>query len=145
MNIKDMKIGILGLARSGIAAAYKIKELGGNPFLSEYLPENKIENADYLKKKFICEFGGHSDKIFSYETIIVSPGIPLTLPIMQKLKANGNELISEIEFGFRIKNPKSKIIAVTGSNGKSTTVSLIAHILQNKLFNQLSNLIIDFR
>ena len=130
MNIKDMKIGILGLARSGIAAAYKIKELGGNPFLSEFKSENEIADSEKIKRNFRCEFGGHSDKLFKNELIIVSPGIPLNIPIIQKLKDKKIKLISEIEFGFLLKNQASKIIAVTGSNGKSTTVSLIHHILQ---------------
>lgn len=123
------KIGVLGLAKSGLSAALKAKELGYEVFISEYksiaecdVEINKLEGIKY-------EFGGHSDEILNYQTVVVSPGIPLTTPIIGKLQANGNELISEIEFGYRIKHPGTKIIAVTGSNGKSTTVSLIYHIL----------------
>lgn len=123
------KIGILGIAKSGLSAAIKAKDLGYDVFISEYkdLAEcdvtlRQLEGLEY-------EFGGHTDKILEYPQIIVSPGIPLTTSIIKKLKDNGNELMSEIEFGFRIKHPATKIIAVTGSNGKSTTVSLIYHIL----------------
>ena len=124
-------IAIMGLARSGIAAAYKIKSMGGSSFLSEYTEQNSIQDASSLINSSDCEFGGHTEKLFDYKTIIVSPGIPLSIPIIKKLRENGNELISEIEFGFRIKNPDSNIIAVTGSNGKSTTVSLIHHFLKS--------------
>ncbi|MCD4818234.1 MAG: UDP-N-acetylmuramoyl-L-alanine--D-glutamate ligase [Candidatus Cloacimonetes bacterium] len=130
-------IAILGLARSGIAAAYKIKSMNGAPFLSEFRKQNKVKDSTSLIRDFDCEFGGHTDRLFDFKTIIVSPGIPLLIPIIKKLKKNGNELISEIEFGFRIKNSDSKIIAVTGSNGKSTTVSLIHHFLKSAGFNSI--------
>ena len=124
------KIAILGLARSGIAAAYKIKNLGGTPFLSDLQPKEKISNAKFLLEDFDCEFGGHTQKLYDYDTFIVSPGIPLNSPIILELKKRNKKLISEIEFGYLIKEKKSKIIAITGSNGKSTTVSLVHHILQ---------------
>ena len=135
MNVKNFKFGILGMARSGMAAAYKIKQLGGNPFLSEIKTEDKIKNSQKIKNNFECEFNGHTDRILDKGIIIVSPGIPLDIPILQKAKQKNIKLISEIEFGFLIKHPSSKIIAVTGSNGKSTTVSLIHHILQTRGYN----------
>ncbi len=128
---KNKKYGILGLARSGIAAAYKLKELGVIPFLSELRPQTDIPNAENLKKDFPCEFGGHTDKLLNCDCLIVSPGIPLNTSILQKAKERQIELISEIELGYQIKADDSKIIAVTGSNGKSTTVSLIHHILKS--------------
>ena len=124
-----VKFGILGMAKSGIAAAYKIKELGGKPFLSEFLPKEKIVHHQNITRDFDCEFGGHSDKILNCDTIIVSPGIPLNIPVLKKAKEQNINIIGEIEFGFSIKSANSKIIAVTGSNGKSTTVSLIHHTL----------------
>ena len=127
---KTKKYGILGMARSGIAAAYKIKEMGGEAYLSELQWKDKIPLATQLIKDFPCEFGGHTNKLLSCDCLIVSPGIPLSVPILVKARENGIELISEIEFGFQIKSPDSKIIAVTGSNGKSTTASLIANILK---------------
>jgi UDP-N-acetylmuramoylalanine--D-glutamate ligase len=123
------KYGILGMARSGIAAAYKIKELGGSAFLSEKQWKDKIPASNQLMQDFPCEFGGHTNKLLNCDCLIVSPGIPLTIPVLVEAKAKGIELISEIEFGYQIKAPDSKIIAVTGSNGKSTTASLIHHIL----------------
>lgn len=133
----NKKYGILGMARSGIAAAYKIKELGGNAFLSEIQWKDKIPTARELIKDFDCEFGGHTDKLLDCDVWIVSPGIPLDIAIIQKGREAGIELISEIEFGYRIKAADSKIIAVTGSNGKSTTASLIHHILQSMRKNTI--------
>jgi UDP-N-acetylmuramoylalanine--D-glutamate ligase len=129
MEVKGNHYAIIGIARSGIAVAKKLTELGGKVFLSDNKPIEKIENADYLQKHYECEFGGHSDRVLKADKIIVSPGVPLTCQILQKAKAKGIELLSEIELGYRLKSPDSKIICVTGSNGKSTTVTLIHHIL----------------
>lgn len=128
----DSKIryAVLGLARSGIAAAYKIRELGGTAFLSDAKPREQIADASKLEADFECEFGAHTDRLLEYPVWIISPGIPLTAPIIQKGLAAGIEIISEIEFGYRIMHEGAKIVAVTGSNGKSTTVSLIHHCLE---------------
>ncbi|MBW6513899.1 MAG: UDP-N-acetylmuramoyl-L-alanine--D-glutamate ligase [Candidatus Syntrophosphaera sp.] len=125
------KYAVLGLARSGIAAANKIRELGGSAFLSDIQPQEKFNNAEELLRDFDCEFGGHTERLFESDVWIVSPGIPLDLPIIQEARKKGIILISEIEFGFQIKAKDSRVIAVTGSNGKSTTASLIHHTLKN--------------
>lgn len=129
---KEKKYGILGMARSGIAAAAMIKELGGKSLLSDSQSMEKIADSKHLKEQFDCEFGGHSSKLLDCDEWIVSPGIPLNIPIITEGIKKGIPMISEIEFGYQIKAGDSKIIAVTGSNGKSTTASLIYHIL-NKL------------
>jgi len=137
MNIKKKNIGILGMARSGIAAAEKAMELGAFPFLSEFKQEADIPESNNIKKKFECEFGGHSARLFKSDFVVVSPGVPGSAQILADLRKAGIELISEIEFGFRLKHPDTKIIAITGSNGKSTTVSLIHHLLKTAGFNSV--------
>ncbi len=118
------------MAKSGIAVAYKAKKMGLEPFVSEFKKENQINYSQEIRKNFKCEFGGHSEKLLDCDLLIVSPGIPLDIPILKKAKMKNLKFISEIEFGYKIKYPASKIIAITGSNGKSTTVSLIHHILK---------------
>lgn len=133
----QVKYAILGLARSGLAAAYKIRELGGCAFLSDIQPREKIPDATRLEEDFACEFGGHTDRLLDFDQWIVSPGIPLDLPIIEIARQRSIPLISEIEFGYRIKAADSKIIAVTGSNGKSTTASMIHHILAQMGFKSI--------
>ncbi len=126
MKVSGKKFSVLGMARSGLAAARKIIDLGGIVFISDF-NENAI-----IPEDLNCDFetGKHTDRVLDADAIIVSPGIPADIPILQKAVQAGVEVIGEIEFGFRIMNENAEIIAVTGSNGKSTTVSLIHHILQ---------------
>ncbi|MFC1887240.1 UDP-N-acetylmuramoyl-L-alanine--D-glutamate ligase [Candidatus Cloacimonadota bacterium] len=137
MYDKETKFGILGLARSGVAAAYKLKELGFSPILSEYKPADEITDAVELQENFECEFGGHTDWILQSDIIVVSPGIRLDHPLLIRARERNVELISEIELGFLLKAEDSKIIAITGSNGKSTTVSLIYEILKKAGYNTI--------
>ena len=139
MEIKGLRFGILGLARSGVATALKILNMGGSVFISEL--KSKDESRQDILNRFneeiwdkllpYCEFGQHSDKIFNSDLLIVSPGISSKSDLIQKAQQKKIKTISEIEFGYLIKNKQSRIIAVTGSNGKSTTVSLIHHLLQS--------------
>lgn len=131
------KIAILGMARSGLAAAAKAVSLGFDVFLSDRKPRSEITDAAALEAYYQCEFGGHTSRILDADTIIISPGITRKLPLLLKAADRNIEVISEIEFGFRIKSPTLKLIAVTGSNGKSTTVSLIHHLLATAGINSI--------
>lgn len=128
---------IIGIARSGIAAAEKIKKAGGKVFLSDSKQMSEVVDGVNINNQFFCEFGGHSEKVLESDVLILSPGVPQSIPIVQKAKNKGLLVISEIEFAYRIMNKESKIIAVTGSNGKSTSVSLIYHLLKTAGFKTL--------
>ncbi len=137
MNWKNQKITIIGAARSGIAAADKLTKMGASVLLSESKAEKDISDAANLRERFACEFGGHTEKALDADLMIVSPGVPGSAPILKEAALKNIEIISEIELGFRIKHESSRIIAVTGSNGKSTTATLIAHIMREKDFNTI--------
>ncbi|MDO5616559.1 MAG: UDP-N-acetylmuramoyl-L-alanine--D-glutamate ligase, partial [Cruoricaptor ignavus] len=125
-----MKVIVLGGGESGFGAAYLAKKKGMEVFLSD-----KGEIRQDYKKLLIdndihFEEGQHSeDIILNADWIVKSPGIPKKADLIQKIKAKGIRLSSEIEFAAEFTN--SKIIAITGSNGKTTTTSLIYHILKN--------------
>ena len=119
----------MGGAESGVGAAVLAKVKGLDVFLSDN-GEIKPEYKETLDKWGIdYEEGGHTEeKILSADEIIKSPGIPSSVPIIKKLEALHNPIISEIEFASRYDN--SKKICITGSNGKTTTTSLIYYLFK---------------
>lgn len=128
MDIKNKKVTILGAVRSGVGAAKLVKKLGGIPFVSDNSDNERLkESAKQLEENNIdYEFGGHTEKVFDCDLMVVSPGIPLDAPIIMDAKSLNLKMISEIELAYNF--CKGKIIAVTGTNGKTTTTSLVAHI-----------------
>ena len=129
-----MKIVILGGGESGFGAAYLAKKKGMNVFLSD-----KAVIKDEYKKllrdaQIDFEEENHDEeRILSADWVIKSPGIPKKADIISKINHKGIRLSSEIEFASEFTD--AKIIAITGSNGKTTTTSLIYHILKNDNFN----------
>lgn len=125
---------ILGGAESGVGAAVLAKVKGFDVFLSDN-GEIKPEYKETLDKWGInYEEGGHTEeKILSADEIIKSPGIPSSVPIIKKLEALHTPIISEIEFASRYDN--SKKICITGSNGKTTTTSLIYYLFKQAGLN----------
>lgn len=131
MEILNKNITIIGAIRSGLGAAKLIKKLGGVPFVSDFSDNEFVRNnVETLKEYGIAyEFGGHSDKVYECDLMVVSPGVPLTSDVIVKAKEKNIKLISEIELAYNF--CKGKIIAITGTNGKTTTTSLIAHIINS--------------
>ncbi len=128
------RIVVLGGAESGVGAAVLAKTKGFDVFLSD-CGKIKEEYLEMLRKWDIpFEEGGHTESlILNADEIIKSPGIPSTAPMVCKLRDQGTHIISEIEFASRYDTAKK--ICVTGSNGKTTTTSLIYFLLQNAGLN----------
>lgn len=129
-----MKIVVLGGGESGFGAAYLAKKKGLEVFLSDK-GQIKPEYKALLEENGIeYEEGSHDEgRILSADWIIKSPGIPKKADIIYKINQKGIRLSSEIEFAAEFTN--AKIVAITGSNGKTTTTSLIYHILKNDGFS----------
>lgn len=128
------KIIILGAGESGIGSAILAKKQGYDVFVSDkgniqpkYLDELKQYNIEFEQNQ-------HSEeKILQADEVIISPGIPLNVPIVEKLKQKNIPVISELDFAQRFTN--AKIVAVTGTNGKSTTTSWIYHTFKLAGYN----------
>lgn len=129
MDINDKKITILGAVRSGIGAARLSKKLGALPFVSELSPKEKLAQ-NFLLLEMIdvpYETGGHTDKVFDCDLMIVSPGIPENAPVIIESRKKGIKIVSEIEFASWY--CKGTIIAITGTNGKTTTTTMCDYVL----------------
>lgn len=134
MNKENLKVVILGGGESGVGAAILAKTKGLEVFLSD-LGEIKEHYKKILEENEIeFEEKNHDEeRILAADWVIKSPGVPKKAEMVQKIKAKGIRLSSEIEFGAEFTD--AKIIAITGSNGKTTTTSLIYHILKNYNMN----------
>jgi UDP-N-acetylmuramoylalanine--D-glutamate ligase len=122
---------ILGAAESGVGAALLGKQQGWDVFVSDGGQLKDVYKAVLDDAGISYEEGGHSEeRILEGDCVVKSPGIPEKAPIMKAIRAAGIEVCSEIEFGFRYKGD-GKIIAITGTNGKSTTTKLTYHLLKN--------------
>lgn len=130
------KITILGAGESGIGAARLAQKLGFDVWVSE-LKTIPTKYRDILEQSNIpYEEGVHTEeRILSSEIVIRSPGIPNEAPIMIKIRECGILVLSEIEFGYLHRNDGCKIIAVTGSNGKTTTTTMIYELLKYEGFD----------
>ena len=124
----------MGGGESGVGAAILAKVKGFDVFLSDN-GEIAGHYVDGLRKWDIpFEQGGHTEElILNADEVIKSPGIPSTVPMVRKLEAQGTPILSEIEFAGRYDSAKK--ICITGSNGKTTTTSLIYYLLQNAGLN----------
>ena len=128
------RIVVLGGAESGVGAAVLAKVKGYDVFLSDY---GQIKD-EYIKTltdwNIPFEQGKHSEElILNADEVVKSPGIPGTAPMVKKIREKGIRVVSEIEFASRYDSAKK--ICITGSNGKTTTTSLIYYLLQNAGLN----------
>ena len=128
--VKDKKVCILGSERSALGAARLLSHFGAKILLSELDADRFTAEKRQLLAEIEAEFefGYHSADVLDSDFVVVSPGIPENVEILQKIRAKGLPIYSEIEVSSWFMD--APIIAVTGSNGKTTTVNLIHHLLQ---------------
>ena len=128
------RIVVLGAAESGAGAAVLAKKKGFDVFVSD-MSTIKDKYKELLNShEIVWEEGHHTEElILNADEVIKSPGIPENAPMILKLKEKKIPIISEIEFAGRYTH--AKMICITGSNGKTTTTSLIYHILKNAGYN----------
>ena len=124
-----MKLVVLGAAESGVGAAILAQQKGYEVFVSD-MGSIKPHYKEMLNQHHIAWEEGHHtpERILNATEVVKSPGIPETAPMVAKLMAQGTPILSEIEFAGRYTD--ARMICITGSNGKTTTTSLIYHILK---------------
>ena len=128
------KIVVLGAGESGTGAAILAKEKGMDVFVSDMGAIAPMYQALLDQHHIAWEAGKHTpERILDADEVIKSPGIPLTAPLVKQLTEQGTPILSEIEFAARYTN--AKMICITGSNGKTTTTSLIFDMLRRAGLN----------
>ncbi|MBD3182624.1 UDP-N-acetylmuramoyl-L-alanine--D-glutamate ligase [Candidatus Poribacteria bacterium] len=133
-NFEGVKIVVMGLARSGEAAAGMLSNMGAEVLVSDQKSEGELkERIDRLKSEhsgiMFC-LGGHPEGLLDWANmIVISPGVPSNIPILNHARQRGIPVIGEIELAYRV--CKCPVIAITGTKGKSTTSTVLGEILAN--------------
>jgi UDP-N-acetylmuramoylalanine--D-glutamate ligase len=138
MELKNKRVLVIGLARTGVATALFCAARGARVTATESRPEAQVGGvADKLRAAGVkLEFGGDGDsRIAEQDLIVPSPGVPADAPLLLAARKRNVAVWSEIELAYRFLH--GMLIGITGSNGKTTTTSLIAHILELAKFPTL--------
>lgn len=129
MQVSGLKISIIGAVRSGVAAAKLALRAGAIPFVSDFSEKEKI--ADSVKELeaygIKYEAGGHTDKVYDCDIMVTSPGVPDDSPVLTEARKRKIKIISELEFAASFYS--GNIIGITGTNGKTTTTTLMEYAL----------------
>ena len=130
MDFKNKNTLVVGLARSGVSAANLLHKLGANVTVTDEKGEDELlENIKRLSKGVSLKLGGHdSVNINEIDLTIISPGVPWDSPFLNKLRRKGIRIMSEVEFAFQ--QLQAPFIAITGTNGKTTTTTLTGEMLK---------------
>ncbi|MEE8449163.1 MAG: UDP-N-acetylmuramoyl-L-alanine--D-glutamate ligase [Thermodesulfobacteriota bacterium] len=132
MDVGGKRVAVLGLARTGVAAALFLARQGARVTASDLKMRESLEmDLGQLEKEGVrLVLGGHPERIFvNSQLVIQSPGVPSDLAVLKKAEAAGAEVISELELAYRYLS--IPLIAVTGTNGKSTTTTLLGQMFAN--------------
>src|SRR5580700_4973736 len=130
MELKNKRVLVVGLARTGVATALFCAERGARVTATESRTESQVgESAAKLRAAGVkLELGGHQDKTFIEQDLIVpSPGVPADFSQLVAARKAGVKIWSEIELAYQFFN--GSLVGITGSNGKTTTTALVEHIL----------------
>jgi UDP-N-acetylmuramoylalanine--D-glutamate ligase len=138
MELANKKVLVVGLGKSGVASALFLKSRGAVVTVSDAKPQQQLgsELSLLLDHGIAIEAGGHGERTFrEQDLIVVSPGVPFDAPLLQQARAMGENVIGEIELAAQFF--PGRMIAITGSNGKTTTTALTGEILSAGGFHTL--------
>src|SRR6516165_5778345 len=130
MNVKGKRVLVVGLGKSGIASAIFLADRGARVAVSDTKSEEELhhEIPQLLDRGIVVEAGYHGERTFKeQELIVISPGVPSDVPQLEQARQAGIPVIGEIELAARFL--KGQIVAITGSNGKTTTTALAGEVI----------------
>lgn len=150
MNLENKKILLIGLAKTGISTIKHLDKLGASIIVNDIKDKEKL--SDILKELENLDnveyiLGYHPENVDDIDMAVVSPGVPLDLPFILKLKSKNIEIIGEVELAYRLSNNPT-FIGITGTNGKTTTTSLVGEIFKKSnvdtyIVGNIGNPVID--
>jgi UDP-N-acetylmuramoylalanine--D-glutamate ligase len=135
VELKNKRVLVVGVARTGVATALFCSARGAVVTATDSRTEPEVggDIAKLREAGLTLEFGGHRESTFLQQDLIIpSPGVPADFPMLQAARASGVTVWSEIELAYRFR--RGRLIGITGSNGKTTTTSLIEHLLRAASF-----------
>ena len=129
-RLQNSNVSIIGAARSGVGAAKLLQSQGATVFVSdrELEPELASHIANLKSAGIAFETGGHTDRVYNCSLMVVSPGVPSNATVIVEARKRGIKVVSEMEAASWF--CKAPIVAITGSNGKTTTTTLLGKILE---------------
>ena len=129
VDLRDMKVTVVGAARSGIGAAMLLQRQGASVFVTDRGQGEAVSSAvmQLREAEIPFETGSHTERAYACSLMVISPGVPSDAPIVCQALAQGIRVVSEVELGSWF--CRSPIVAVTGSNGKTTTTTLTGRVL----------------
>jgi UDP-N-acetylmuramoylalanine--D-glutamate ligase len=129
--LKNKKVTVIGAARSGVAVATLLKSYGANIFVSDSAGADKLQSSlpNLQSEKIEYEVSKHSDRVYECELMVISPGVPSNASVVLEAKKRKIKVVSELEVGSWF--CRAPIVAITGSNGKTTTTTLTGRILSD--------------
>ena len=131
-NIKDKRVLIVGMGKSGVAATQAMLKLGAKVTIQD---SKERENTDaqlltFLEGKNVkCYFYEIPEHVADFDMIILSPGVDPELEFIREAEADGAEIVGELEIAYRV--ARGNFVAITGTNGKTTTTTLVGEIFRN--------------
>jgi UDP-N-acetylmuramoylalanine--D-glutamate ligase len=131
MDFKDKKVLVSGMAKSGVSAARLLKSVGAVVTVQDSKTEDKLgdEPAKLREEGINLFLGANPDDIIGdMDALVMSPGVPTDLPFVEKARANGIPVMGEIELAYGF--CKGQVIGITGTNGKTTTTTLVGEIMK---------------
>jgi UDP-N-acetylmuramoylalanine--D-glutamate ligase len=151
-QVRNKKISVIGAARSGIGVSKLLKNNGAHVFVSDKQDPSKLEKsiAALRVESIELEAGRHTERVFDCSVMVLSPGVPSDTPVVLEAKKRGISIVSELEVASWF--CKAPIVAITGSNGKTTTTTLIGrifddakkkHVVAGNIGEAFSNFVLD--
>lgn len=130
LNVSGKRVLVVGLGKSGVASALFLQQQGARVTVSDSKQEDQLRNEIpvLLDKGITVESGGHGERTFrQQDLIVISPGVPVNAPVLEPARKLGIPIIGEVELATRYL--KGQLVAITGSNGKTTTTALTGDVV----------------